>query len=152
MRVALLILGVLLLGLYVEVEDLGPKLESETWLRFDLPAIALLIYSVIAIVVLYRMVDLFPGVFALRRPLGPVDSGYGYLWGPLILAGLIQFTWTIPLEPAEGETARYLRFRYGYFNEGVAGDIAFGVFVLLMLLLKLRAAMREANRLLAAEE
>jgi len=150
MRKALLVVGVLLLGLRVNIEAKHTEFGSRAVLEGNLPGLGVLMVAVVWIVVAYRMFDHLPGVFALQHPLGKVRSGFDYLWSPLILASVVGFTWTGPLDPAKGEVYRYIEFKYGTMQDAF-GMAAVGFMVLLLLTLKLRAAMILANERLCAQ-
>ena len=87
-------------------------------------------------------------MFALRRPLGVVRSGYEYLWGPAILAVLVGLSYTGVMEGRDDPESRYWTLIYGAHSESVLSLVALAVFALLMWSLKLRATMVEANRCL----
>lgn len=146
MKKILLGLGVLLLGF--NIHGSTTDLDGEWVSGFDMdgPSLALGIYSVTVLVLLYRVIDNLPGVFAARRPLGKIESAYSYLWAPWILSQIIGYSHHSWPDPQDGEGARTVEIAYGSANEGPIVLAAAGAFVLLMLVLKFHTAMVEANR------
>ena len=135
-------LVVLALGMTMHVP--APKEGSGWSFSFDGPGLAILIYGVIAVVTLTNVLNHLPGIFALQRPLGVVQSGYEYLWGPAILAVVIGFAYTGVIEGRESDS-RFWTVIYGAASESLLSVAALGVFAVLMWSLKLRASMIEAN-------
>jgi hypothetical protein len=133
------VLVVLVLGARLEV----PPPESGRGMSADLngPALAIALYGVLLVIALTKLLNQFPGVFALRRPLGVVRSGYDYLWAPAIVAATIQLTYVGEIDGREGVDARWT-LTYG---ENELSFAALCVFAALMLALKFRATMIEAN-------
>lgn len=140
------VFGVLALGAHVKV----PEEPSTWWVQFDGPAFAVAIYAIVACVVLFRVLNHLPGVLALRQPLGAVRSGYEHLWGPAILVALCGFSYRGYLGEVGAENLQFWTLRYGNHVDSTLPAFALGAFVLMMWLLKLHAAMIEANRRLGA--
>ena len=113
---------------------------------FTGPSLAVLLYGILSAVTLTRVLNHLPGVFALRRPMGVVRSGYEYLWAPAIVAALARVSYTGAIEGRADRASRYWTANYGAYNDSVFPLAALGVFALLMWSLKLRATMEEANR------
>lgn len=108
------------------------------------PLLAIIVYSILTLITLAKVLNHLPGVFALKRPLGTVRSGYEYLWGPAILTVLVGLSWRGVIAGRTGDD-RYWTLVYGSSHESFLPLIAFGVFVVLMFSLKFRAIMIEAN-------
>jgi len=141
------VLVVLALGFRVDMPN--PKLPEDEWgLEFNGPGVAILLYGILATVALIKVLNHLPGVFALRRPLGAVRSGYEYLWGPAIFAVLCGFAYTGVIEGRGDPEFRLWTAIYGAAIESTQPLVALVVFALLMWSLKLRATMVEANRCL----
>ncbi|MCK6460207.1 MAG: hypothetical protein L6Q95_09985 [Planctomycetes bacterium] len=138
------VLVVLALGLDVRM----PRDENGgAWfLEFNGPALAVALYGTLATITLIKVLDHLPGVFALRRPLGSVRSGYEYLWGAAILAAVAGFRCTGVVEGRQDPGSRYWSAEYGSAIDSSLPFAALCVFALLMWALKLRATMVEANR------
>ena len=147
MRKILLIVGVLLLGVRFQTEaiDASGDHHAVGW-QANMPGLAVAIYSILLIVVLFRTLDQLPGVFALRYPVGKVHSGYEYLWIPAIVASTCGFTYGLSLTPETQEVTRRMVIGYGAARDDVFSVVSLAVFTLLMLMLKFRALMLEANR------
>lgn len=137
------VLLVLALGASVDV----PRPTSGTGLYVHLPGpvLALILYGILTVIALLSVLNHLPGVFALRRPLGVVPSGYEYLWAPAVLTVLVGCTWNGSLDGREGAD-RVWTIVYGAANTSWSPMAALGGFAALMWSLKLRASMIEANR------
>lgn len=109
------------------------------------PGLAVIVYGILVTVALISVLNHMPGVFALRRPLGTVSSGFEYLWGAAILAVLAQFSYTGSVGEPGRPDHRYWTLQYGSADDSWLPVMALAVFALLMWALKLRATMIEAN-------
>ena len=146
-RNRLLVVMVLALGIHLEIPL--PE-EGDGWgLNFNGPALAIIIYAVWTAVVLTQVLNQLPGVFALRRPLGRVKSGFEFLWLPAVVSTLFGTGFTSSFESHSSETIRYWTFNYGSAGGSSLNLVALGVFTLLMWSLKFHATMVAANRRIA---
>ena len=137
------VLVVLALGLTVDVP--APTTGSGLSVQLNGPGLAIVLYGILAMITLTSVLNHLPGVFALRRPLGVVLSGYEYLWAPAMFTVLVGFNWTGVIEGRDPDSS-YWTLVYGQVNGLYLCAGAFGAFAVLMWLLKLRASMIEANR------
>jgi hypothetical protein len=117
--------------------------------EFNGPGLAILVYGALAFAALFKAMNHLPGVFALREPLGTVDSGYGHLWLPVAIASIAQFRFTWPLDWVEGKP-QYGTIEYGSAIDSWQPAAALAAFVVLMWSVKLHAAMVAANRRLGS--
>ena len=92
-----------------------------------------LICMICLIVVVHRTLNLMPGVFGLQQPLGDVESGYEYLWGPVVLACLMGWSYSGTIDGRSDPETRTWTMTYGSATEGNALAITFVLFALLML-------------------
>lgn len=142
-RKALMVLGVLLGGLDYSRTVTAPDGMQVQTSSGTFQSMAMIVYAICLLVVLFRTVDEMPGVFALKQPLGPVRSGYEFLWLPIALATFVGLEWSNSYE-VEAGLAR-IQIRYGYVSGELPGTLAPLMAALLMLALKFKAAMRTAN-------
>lgn len=141
------ILVVLVLGVTVDVP--APKTGDGWGFGFTGPGLGIVLYSILLAVALTSVLNHLPGIFAIRRPLGVVRSGYEYLWIPAIVAGLFGFVYRGVIEGRDFESDRWT-LSYGAGHDSFEPLVALIVFAMLMWVLKLRATMIEANGRLGA--
>lgn len=137
------ILVVLALGVTVNVPT--PKAGDGLGFTFTGPGIGIVLYGVLLAVALTRVLNHLPGVFALRRPLGTVPSGYEYLWVPAIVANIFGFAYRGVVEGRDLDSGYWTLF-YGSAHDSFQPVVALCVFAVLMWALKLHASMIAANR------
>lgn len=137
------ILVVLALGMTVNVPT--PTTGEGSGFTFTGPGLGILLYSILLAVALTSVLNHLPGIFALRRPLGTVPSGYEYLWIPAIIASIFGFVYRGVVEGRDLDS-RYWTVSYGSAHDSFQPFVALCVFAVLMWALKLRASMTEANR------
>lgn len=145
MRKVLLVIGVLLAGLDFEYRVVGLDGHSLRAVYGNCTGIAFVVYAICIVRVLLGSMDQMPGVFGVKSRLGPVRSGYEFLWWPGLIAAFLRLSWSTNYDPLPEESSRRLEVEYGQFGNEWHGVAVGCAFVVLMLVLKFRAAMTAAN-------